>query len=446
MRILIAEDDRISAKVLQRSLEALNYEPEVVFNGLDAWDAVQNESYSVLITDWMMPGLEGPELCKKIREQPSEKYTYIIMLTARGEKSDRTFAMESGADDFLSKPLDRQELESRLAVADRILQMQKRLESQNESLLAQQAQLVSARNQAERISVKAELASNRFSQLFDGLPLPCFTFDLDFQIREQNQEAAALFALQMHELVDKSVFDLFGAGFITSNARRKIRSIREGKRFSRFEISNGEKFYEISCHPLVSPENSVYGGLCIIIDNTELRRLQKIIEEKATTDGLTNIPNRRLLESRLNQLISEAKRGRKFSLVMLDVDFFKKFNDEFGHQAGDEVLKAVAKTLKDSIREVDFAARFGGEEFCALLVDTDEAQATELIERTRIAIQQIENPYRQITASFGVATFTPQLSHPTALLKAADEALYVAKQQGRNRVVPASSVPEPKAA
>lgn len=446
MKILIAEDDKISARILERSLSLLGHETSVVHSGTDAWQAVQSEHFPVLITDWMMPGIEGPELCRMIRERFTDRYTYLIVLTARGEKEDQHEAMKSGADDFLSKPLDRQELEIRLAVAERILSMQQRMENQNEDLKEQQADLENARLFAERALLKAETAGERFSLLFEGQPVACFTIDLEWNIREVNRKSAQLFNKEPHELIDRNVFEILGKSFVNRKVISAVKGLAKKRSFEGLELTDGNRFLSLSGHALYYSDGTVYGGICNLVDNTILRTLQNEFAALATTDGLTKIPNHRAFQERLTQLAAEGKRGRKFCLAVADVDFFKRFNDDFGHQAGDDVLIAVASTLQNSIREVDFAARYGGEEFCALLTDVDEATAVQLMERVRIAIESIETPYRQITASFGVAEFGKKWNSPEELIKAADSALYYAKETGRNRISWASLAPKSKAA
>ena len=133
--------------------------------------------------------------------------------------------------------------------------------------------------------------------------------------------------------------------------------------------------------------------------------------------------------------------GVPFSLVMIDVDHFKRFNDSHGHKAGDEVLRRVGKCLSDGVRRSDFVARYGGEEFCILFSNQGEARATELAERVRLRIEQIESPFETITASMGVASFSAEHADAETLIRDADMALYQAKEQGRNRVVPASHCP-----
>jgi diguanylate cyclase (GGDEF)-like protein len=162
----------------------------------------------------------------------------------------------------------------------------------------------------------------------------------------------------------------------------------------------------------------------------------------ASTDGLTGIANRRAFNERLRAEWARAGRSRKsLSLVILDLDFFKQYNDHYGHVMGDECLKQVARVLQDRGRSADLVARIGGEEFSLLLPDTDIEGAMLVAETARsnvegLRLEHAKSPVGVVTASFGVATAT-DLSTETArdLMQAADKALYEAKGSGRNRVV-----------
>ncbi|MGE0398880.1 MAG: diguanylate cyclase [Kofleriaceae bacterium] len=187
--------------------------------------------------------------------------------------------------------------------------------------------------------------------------------------------------------------------------------------------------------PLVRDDKRVEGGVVTFRDVTALKEAQIALAELAVTDDLTGLPNKRALRQRLEQLAREGARGRKFAVVVTDVDHFKKVNDTYGHKTGDEVLAAVARTLKSSIRITDFVGRYGGEEFVVLYTDVDETIAKVLAEKLRATVASIGVPV-PITASFGVcANEVPLASDADGLIKAADEALYRAKRSGRNRVV-----------
>lgn len=175
--------------------------------------------------------------------------------------------------------------------------------------------------------------------------------------------------------------------------------------------------------------------------NQELTRLSSL-------DGLTGISNRRQFdETLLREWRRLGRQGRPLSMLLCDVDYFKQFNDAYGHQVGDECLKAVARTLKDTLRRpADLVARYGGEEFAVILPDTEITGALQVAEAMRSAVEGLNITHRYskgasvVTISIGVASTTPSRtgSDSSALLKRADDALYQAKQAGRNRIAAAA--------
>ncbi len=173
----------------------------------------------------------------------------------------------------------------------------------------------------------------------------------------------------------------------------------------------------------------------------ELEQANRELCDLATTDGLTGLKNHRAFQERLQSDIESAERHRTpLSLILLDVDHFKQFNDTFGHPAGDAVLRQVAHTLEQTTRDCDFVARYGGEEFIVVLPQTDADGAVRAAERCRLALEAAEWSFRPVTASFGVSTLSITCADGAALVDAADRALYAAKFHGRNRVMDAGTL------
>lgn len=175
--------------------------------------------------------------------------------------------------------------------------------------------------------------------------------------------------------------------------------------------------------------------IAVAIDRTALREKAGEYEQLSVTDPLTGLLNRRYLEERIAEEIVRSKRHRfSVSLMMLDVDDFKSYNDRYGHPAGDSALRIVADILKESLRGADVAARYGGEEFAILLPQTASDEAGQIAERIRKQIEKSEFPSRPVTVSIGIAGLSKEVDSPRDLISAADVALYAAKNHGRNNV------------
>ena len=314
MKIVIAEDDAVSRLILRKALEALNFEVTALADGVEAWEYLRTNEAQVLITDWMMPGLDGLDLCRRVRVRGLRgPYVYVILLTARTSREDRLKALQAGADDLLTKPLDRAELFARLNAARRIITMEEQLRSRS-----------------------AELE-------------------------------------RMH---------------------------------------------------------------------AELEMRNSMLAEIASCDGLTGLKNHRFFREALEaQFVVSRRRGLPLSVVMLDVDQFKSFNDTFGHPAGDDVLRNVAQLLRSCVREQDVVARYGGEEFAVLLPATDIEASRVLGERLRCSIEQYPWPLRPITISLGISTTCSRIQRADTLIDQADRSLYQSKSEGRNLVIHARDLP-----
>jgi diguanylate cyclase (GGDEF)-like protein len=169
--------------------------------------------------------------------------------------------------------------------------------------------------------------------------------------------------------------------------------------------------------------------------NETLKMKNEELERLAVTDGLTGLSNHRSLMQRLGEEGIRSQRTKKpFAVIMADVDYFKAYNDDYGHPAGDEILKRMGAILREATRTMDYVARYGGEEFAVLLPETTIGGAMEVAERIRAKVESTSFPNRQITLSIGVAEFPRHADSSKGVMKAADVALYHAKRGGRNQV------------
>ena len=176
--------------------------------------------------------------------------------------------------------------------------------------------------------------------------------------------------------------------------------------------------------------------IAVAIDRAALKKKAGEFEQLSVTDALTGLLNRRYIEARLTEEVKRSNRhGFPMSFMMIDVDHFKSYNDEFGHPAGDQALKIVGQVIRETLRGADVAARYGGEEFSILLPQTTREEAGMIGERIRINIAETAFPYRRVTTSVGIASCAADLCSVVDIVQAADLALYEAKRRGRNRVM-----------
>jgi diguanylate cyclase (GGDEF)-like protein len=313
LSVLVADDDAVTRRILQVAITRLGHECMLARDGNEALELYRNTEIDVVISDWTMPGMDGIELCKHIRAQrAATAYTYFILLTTDEDKQHFLIGMHAGADDYLRKPPDPDELMVHLHTAARITALHRQLSRQN----------------------------------------------------------------------------------------------------------------------------------------AELERLNRELFAQGRTDALTRVGNRLRMQEDLIQLWNRARRypNSTFCIALCDVDFFKMYNDKAGHQAGDGVLCAVARTLTTSARSGDAIYRYGGEEFLLVLPEQALAGAKTGMNRLREAIKSLAIPHpallpnRIVTLSCGVASYTAEKS-VDEIIKEADVALYVAKSRGRDQVVCYDEIP-----
>ena len=447
MRVLIAEDSTVARKLLERNLQQMGYEVVAAEDGAKAWDAYQHAPTPIVITDWEMPHMNGVELCRAIRQHPTEHYTYLMMLTARGQKEDKLQALEAGADAFLSKPLDIAELQANLRVAERILKAEADLQAQKQQLQDLNEELVCQNEQLQQSYRLVEYANRRFSELFENVPIACFTVDIEGSIREWNLAAQQLYGYTKEEVLHQPFYTRVFRGASASKMHEILQRVIQGSVMAGIESedydSEGNLHYVLrSAFPIRNPNREVVGAIVSVVDVTyrveyenQLKALNQKLQSLAVTDGLTGLHNHRAFQDYLEEQFQTAMRNKQpLALILMDVDHFKQYNDTYGHQAGDEVLRQVAQILQANVREGDFVARYGGEEFVIVLPRTDLESAVAVAERLREAVQSAEWRLRPVTGSFGVACIRPDMETRQELIEAADQALYQAKKNGRNRV------------
>jgi two-component system cell cycle response regulator len=298
VKILIAEDDLISSKILQKNLLNWGYYVIPAHTGAEAWQALQDEELRMALLDWMMPGMDGIEVCRKIRRRRKYKYTYIILLSAKDRKQDIITGLSSGADDYMTKPVNFLELRARLQTGRRIIDLEDKL---------------------------------------------------------------------------------------------------------------------------------------LIVQNQ--------LKDIASRDGLTKVWNRNESTKFLAEELERGQReGVSTGVILLDIDYFKRINDFYGHDIGDQALIQVISRIKKKLRKSDKIGRYGGDEIIIVLPRCSSSEIIRIAERLRISVAKkgikTELDMVPLTISLGcAASDVTGILSAEGFIKAADEALLKAKNQGRNRMV-----------
>ena len=450
-RILVVDDVKANVKLLETRLLAEYFEVLGAYSGPEAIETCENGKVDVVLLDVMMPDMDGFEVCRRLKSDPATAHIPIVMVTALDQVSDRIRGLEAGADDFLTKPVNDLQLITRVKslVRLKMLTDELRLRASTtrnigiEELLSRGSTAAAdtpnvllieeRRNQADRIARylrgKANLKTVADPQLgvFEGAEhaYDCIIIStalsgydplrLCSQLRSIDRTRFLPIILLAGEEEEERVI----RGLELGINDYLIRPLDEQELVARLNTQVKRKRY-----------------------NDQLRASVTQTIEMAVTDGLTGLHNRRYLDSHLETLFERAlARRRPLSLMITDIDRFKAINDKHGHDGGDDVLREFAARLRQNVRGIDLACRYGGEEFIIVMPDTEFAVAQNVAERIRAQIAGTpfavgaEGKSIKVTVSVGVSSFQPPRDSVAALLKRADVALYEAKHKGRNRVV-----------
>ena len=310
-----------------------------------------------------------------------------------------------------------------------------------------------------------QIMAARFEELFSDMPKACFTFDRKGIIQAWNGPAESLLGSTANEALFSPVWQTLGAASDGLWSSEFVRSIFKGKPVAGHEwlLKTGSSDRHLVCDIFpIKSSGKIIGAVCANTDVTErkeaelransqllqfnelavnlehrkavLERANLKLEKLSITDGLTGLCNHRRFHEEIDRIY--AKRDSSMlpvSVVLIDLDNFKEVNDTFGHPEGDVILRFIAKILQRVSRTNDCVARYGGEEFAVILRGTGPEAAWAAAERFRAAIAETTGPLRNVTASVGVATQTADDSDARVLIGRADRALYLSKQNGRNR-------------
>jgi two-component system cell cycle response regulator len=449
-RVLVVDDILSNVKLLEAKLTAEYFEVVTGFNGMEAIAKTEECSPDIILLDVMMPGMDGFEACRRIKSNPKTAHVPVIMVTALDQPSDRVAGLEAGADDFLTKPVDDAALFARVRSLVRLKMMTDELrmrESTGQSMgLLDPAETLIDNNPTGRILVIEDRPES--VAWFKNALTPAN----EMAAVDTFEEALVRVKGGDYDLI---VVSLGMRGFDGLRLCSQLRSLPEGRNVPILVVvSEGER------RKLTQAlEMGVNDYLTRPVDKNELTarvrtqlrkkryadRLRHNVQlslEMAITDQLTGLHNRRYMERHLSNLIGNAgKTGRPLAFLIMDIDYFKSVNDTHGHDIGDEVLREFSARIGANVRGLDLACRYGGEEFVVVMPDTDISFAYMVAERLRRSVEttpfEISRDPRKlnITISIGIASSEGEKDTAEALLHRADQALYRAKRDGRNRVV-----------
>ncbi len=415
MRLLIVDDDSIVRRLLYAALTAAGHEIEQAKDGTAAWEVLQREPIRLVITDWMMPLMDGGELIRRIRAVPDVPHTYIILLTAKGEKDDIVSGLEGGADDYLTKPFHPEELRARVRNGERIVELEARLQHQ--------------------LAVTKAITT--------GVGEGIFTLDREGRFTYLNPAAeqmlgwtaAEVTGLNMHDTIhyqraDRTPPASADCPLLAVNRTGVLVRVEEA-----FTRRDGAVFLvECTAAPVLL-HNRISGIVVTFHDITDRKHVERHLADLAHYDHLTGLANRTLFIARLDgAIIWAAREERTLALLFLDLDGFKAVNDTHGHGIGDLLLHVVGERLSRCVREGDTVARLAGDEFTVLLPNIGSATHAAAVAGKIIAA--LSQPYTladqviSVFASVGYALYPDDADEPSRLLALADAAMYAVKRKG----------------
>jgi two-component system cell cycle response regulator len=449
-RVLVVDDLEPNVKLLEAKLRAEYFDVIGASSGKEAIELALKEKPDIILLDVMMPGMDGFEACRQIKACPETMHIPIVMVTALDQQADRVAGLEAGADDFLSKPVEDLALFARVRSLTRLKMMTDELRARYATgkglgVVGNIDPNVGQENGRIFIIDDNEEQIERLKGFLDeGLSFECES-DPEGALEQARSGDFDVIIINMSlETTDPLRLCSSIKSMEETRLTPIIAIVRQGDRRKIVRaLDIGVNDY------LTRPVDKDEFAARV---STQLRRKRYVDQlrssfqaslEMAVTDQLTGLFNRRYLASHLSAMFDRACwTGRPLSVMVLDIDHFKRINDTHGHDAGDLVLKELAERMSRSVRGIDLACRYGGEEFLIAMPDTDMAFASVVAERLRQEIASApfliggEHAKVDVTASIGIAsTEGPEGDTAQKLIKRADKALYEAKTGGRNRVM-----------
>jgi two-component system cell cycle response regulator len=450
-KIMIVDDEPLNIKLLAARLNQGKYDIITTYSGEEALEKVFEFLPDLILLDIMMPGLDGYEVARRLKGDPRTSDIPIIMITTLDDADDKHKALEVGADEFLNKPVDPAELQIRVQSLLRLKEYREQLTGRTESKKAFTPASFDEplTEQAGGLPVVLLVEDDKK----DAKLLKTYLHDGSYHVRITPNGEDALFLCGQGN-VDVVLLDLVLPGLDGFEVCQQLKENKDSRNIqvviitSLQDLDSRIKGIELGADEfLAKPINKqeIRARVnALLKKKAYLDRLSARVEtalHAAITDKLTGLYNHTFFKHSLGLEIERSERQKHmFALLMMDIDDFKKINDELGHLAGDDILNSLGHLIWKNIREVDLAARYGGEEFAVLLPYADRQNAAAIA--TRLLKKIGNHPFHyqdcsfpaRITVSIGLAIWPSDASTRDALIQKADDALYRAKKMGKNRL------------
>jgi two-component system cell cycle response regulator len=450
-RILIVDDEPVNIKVLEAKLPSNEYEVISALSGKEALAKVAYTLPEVILLDIMMPEMDGYEVTRRLKADPKTCHIPIIVITALTDTKDKLQAIDAGAEEFISKPVNTTELIARIKSMLRL------------------------RHYREQLDIRSQSEESFTCPVGRGEPVPVQTDSPMVLLVEDNESDARLIQSYLHGQPYRVAVATSGEEALLIAEREKIALVlldimlpglngfEVCKSLRKMEQARNIQIVIITC--LNDMENKLRGidlgaddFLVKPIHNRELTgRINILLKKKAymdtmchnyenalnsaIIDGLTGLYNHSYFKRFLDlEIMRSLRHGYPVSLVMIDVDDFKHHNDTLGHPVGDMILKEFARVIRDNIREIDLPVRYGGDEIAIVLPYCDRENAFNVMSRIRESFashtftDQDHLDPGSVTLSMGIAMSPNDTESPEELIEKADQMLYKAKNEGKDRI------------
>ena len=451
-RVLVVDDILPNVKLLEARLNSEYYDVLTATSGQEALDKAEAESPDIILLDIMMPGMDGFEVCRRIKENPKTTHIPVVMVTALTDNEDRVRGLEAGADDFLSKPINDTALMARVRSLVRL-----KITVDEWRIRENTANQLGVAN--DDVSPMKEPVENAKILVIEDQDFEVEKFK-DVLATDHDEVYSVQNGIEAIKKIKEQPVDLIIVSLNIQNEDglrlcSHLRSNESTRSTPIIMISVDDDMERIAR----GLEMGVNDYIMRPVDRNEfLARVRTQIRRKrfqdrlrsnyehslsmAVTDPLTGMYNRRYMETHLTKLLERQEANKKpLGVLLLDIDHFKAVNDTYGHNVGDEVLKIFSERISDSLRSFDLVARHGGEEFVVILPDVTEEKAHYIAERLRKSISDESIPCDtpsgtlNITTSVGGIIVRNGGHNVNAVLERADKCLYNAKEDGRNRTI-----------